>query len=279
MKFYFAESNLDLADVVIVGTPLDRTSSWVSGTRFGPNAARVGTDNIETFSPYLGRDVADVRVHDAGDIPLTFESSNRPLEQIRHVTSETLARNKRQLAIGGEHTITPAIVEVLAEGYPELCVVQFDAHSDLRDDYLGERWAHATAMRRVLDRIPRERLFQLGIRSFSAASEMKEPGLYPFDVLEPAARVARRVDARPLYITLDVDVLDPGVLPEVQTPEPGGCSYRELVKALGAFRSSNLVGADIVEFCPRGPFPSPGAALVGELTRELALLLAGPRPS
>lgn len=274
MRFHFAEADSDDANVVIVGMPVDRTSSWVSGTRFGPNAARVGADNIETFSPYLQRDASAARIHDAGDIPLTFETADRPLEQVRHVTRETLERNKRQLAIGGEHTITPAIVEVLADRYPELCVVQFDAHSDLRDEYLGERWAHATAMRRVLDRVPRERLFQLGIRSFSAAGEMPEPGVYPFEVLAPAIEVARDIGARPLYITLDVDVLDPGVLPDVQTPQPGGCGYRELVKALAAFLSSDLVGADLVEFCPRGPYPPPGAALVGELTRELALLLA-----
>ncbi|MBN2536720.1 agmatinase [candidate division WOR-3 bacterium] len=275
MKFYFAASERNTATVTVVGMPLDRTSSWVSGTRFGPYAARVGADNIESFSPWLRRDIADVRVHDAGDLSFTFATPSDPLDEIRNVTSANLDLGIRQLAIGGEHTITPAIVEVLADRHPDLCVVQFDAHSDLRDDYLGERWAHATAIRRVLDFVPRDRVFQLGIRSFSDGSEMDETGVYPFEVVGPAAKVAGLVGRRPVYLTLDLDVLDPGVLPDVQTPQPGGCSYRELVDALVAFRNSNLVGMDIVEFCPRGPHPTPGSALVAELVRESVLLLAG----
>jgi len=127
MKFCYANAELADAQAVITGMPLDRTSSWVSGTRFGPNAARVGADNIETFSPYLKRDIGEVRVHDAGDISLTFDTPTRPLELIRQATAGVLDAGARPLAIGGEHTITPAIVEVLAGRHPGLCVVQFDA--------------------------------------------------------------------------------------------------------------------------------------------------------
>jgi len=196
---------------------------------------------------------------------------------IADMTHANHAAGRRQLAIGGEHTITVPIVGELAKVYPDLCVIHYDAHSDLRDEYLGERVCHATAMRRVLDRIPRGRLFQLGIRSFSEAGEMTAPGVFPFEVAAPVAHVRSAVGARPTYVTLDVDVLDPGTMPDVQTPEPGGCSYTELARSLAGLNGLHIVGCDIVEICPRTIQPSAGAALAAELVRELALLLASRR--
>ena len=137
----------------------------------------------------------------------------------------------------------------------------------------GERVCHATAMARVLDTIPRERLFQLGIRSFSQASEMSEPNLLPFEVLAPVERVRAAVGTRPVYVTLDVDVLDPGVMSDVQTPQPGGCSYRDLALSLAGLAGLAIVGCDLVEVCPRTMQPSAGAATAAELARELCLLL------
>lgn len=238
--------------------------------------ARIGADNIESFSPYQQRDVTQVRVHDSGDLELTFETPLTPFELIGRRTRETSAAGKKPLAIGGEHTITPVIVAELARVFPNLCVLQFDAHSDLRPEFLGERLCHATAMHRVLDCVPRDRLFQVGIRSFSKAEEMTMPNLYPFDVLGPIAGIAKAVGTRPLYVTLDTDVLDPGVLPEVQTPQPGGCSYFELVRSLARLAGLDVVGCDIVEFRPAGFQPSAGASIVAELVRELILLLARP---
>jgi agmatinase len=273
VRFSFAEASYEDADVVVVGMPLDRTSSFVPGSRFGPDAARLGMSNIETFSPYQKQDVLALRVHDLGNLEFTFESPDAPLALISELTRRNCDAGKKQLAVGGEHTITPAIVRELAAGHEDLCVIQFDAHSDLRDDYLGEKWCHATAMRRVLDQVPRERLFQVGIRSFAAEPEMQEQNLYPFDVLEPVRRIVGIIGPRPTYLTLDVDVLDPGVLPDVQTPQPGGCAYRELVTAICGLAALDLVGCDLVEFAPRGGHATSGASVVAELVRELALLL------
>lgn len=273
MALYYASSEFGPASVVVVGMPLDRTSSYIPGTRLGPQAARLGTDNLESFSPYQSRDVASIPVHDAGDLEFTFETPDAPLRRIAETTRHHYDAGKRQLAIGGEHTITPAITAELSRLHPDLRVIQFDAHSDLRDDYLGERWCHATAMARVLDSIPRDRLLQLGIRAFGRREEMDLTTVYPFDVLSPVEDILTRVGASPVYLTVDVDVLDPGVMPDVQTPEPGGCSYRELVRALAGLSRLNVIGADIVEFCPRGSYPSPGASVVAELVRELALVL------
>jgi len=275
MAFYYARSGPAEAEVTIVGMPLDRTSSFNSGTRFGPDVIRIGADNVETFSPYLKREVDRVKVHDAGNIEFHFGSASAPLDLIAETTGAVYARGKKQLALGGEHTITVPIVAALARLYPDVCVIQYDAHSDLRDEYLGERFCHATAMRRVLDSVPRERLFQLGVRSFARPDEMTTPGVFPFEVVAPVEQVRQAVGSRPVYVTLDIDVLDPGAMPDVQTPEPGGCSYRELARSLAGLDGLSIIGCDLVEVCPRTIQPSAGAVLAAEVTRELLLLLAG----
>lgn len=278
MSFYYAEAGREEARVVLLGIPFDRTSSHIPGTRFGPDIARIGADNIESFSPYQRRDIAAVAVHDAGNLELSYETPERPFEQIAAAAREFARGPARLLAIGGEHSIAPALIRELGHSHPDLCVVQFDAHADLREELLGDPRSHATAVRRILDEIPRERVFQLGIRSFSAPEEMNEPNLYRFDVLRPAPQVIEEIGSRPVYLTLDTDVLDPSVLPDVGTPQPGGVGYRELAETLALFAGCRVVGADIVEFCPRGAQPSAGASVVAELVRELALLLApGPQ--
>ncbi len=274
MTFDFARCGATDATVAILGMPLDRTSSFIPGTRFGPDAARAGSANIESFSPYLKRNAAELAIHDAGNLDLSYDTPSRHLELIATATRDSVAARRRQLAVGGEHTITPAIIQALSRTYPDLCVIQFDAHSDLRDAFLGEKWCHATAMRRVLDSVPHDRVFQLGIRSFSQADEMARPNVHPFAVLEPVPGIVEEIGRRPAYVTLDVDVLDPGVLPEVQTPQPGGCSFRDLAQSLALLADLNLVGADVVEFCPRTGFPATFSPVVAELVRELAIAMA-----
>jgi len=274
MAIYYATAGASDARVIIVGMPLDRTSSFVPGARFGPDIIRMAADNIESFSPYQKHDISGIGIHDAGNLEFTFATAAAPLELIAATTGRNLARGAKQLAIGGEHTIAPPIVAELAKHFPDLCVIQYDAHSDLRQDFLGERVCHATAMARVLDVVPRERLFQLGIRSFSQAAEMSEPNLFPFEVLAPIKQVRSAIGGRPVYVTLDIDVLDPGAMPDVQTPEPGGCSYRDLALSLAGLAGLRIVGCDLVEVCPRTMPPSAGAATAAELTRELCLLLA-----
>ena len=273
MAFYYATAGASDTSIVIVGMPLARTSSFVPGARFGPDIIRMAADNIESFSPYQNHDISGIKIHDAGNLEFMYPTATAPMELIAATTGRNLARGVTQLALGGEHTITAPIVTELTKNFPDLCVVQYDAHSDLRQEFLGERICHATAMTRVLDSIPRERLFQLGVRSFSQATEMSEPNMFPFDVLGPAKQVRSAIGGRPVYITLDMDVLDPGSMPDVQTPEPGGCSYRDLALSLAGLAGLRVVGCDLVEVCPRTMQPSAGAAAAAELTRELCLLL------
>jgi agmatinase len=274
MAFYYATAGASDAHIVIVGMPLDRTSSFVPGARFGPDIVRMAADNIESFSPYQQRDVSGIPVHDAGNLEFTYETPTAPLELIGSTTGDNVAEGRKQLTIGGEHTITPPIVAELARSIPDLCVIQYDAHSDLRQEFLGERVCHATAMARVLDTIPRERLFQLGIRSFGSADELSAKNVFPFEVLGPIHEVRKAIGARPVYVTLDIDVIDPGAMPDVQTPEPGGCSYRDLARSLAELAGLRVVGCDLVEVCPRTMQPSAGAATAAELVRELCLLLS-----
>ncbi|MGQ9678533.1 MAG: agmatinase [bacterium] len=273
MATYFANSHFNEAEVVVTGIPLDRTSSFIPGTRFGPEIGRLGTTNIELFSPYQKRDIAGLKIYDAGDLFLTFETPDTPFTLIRSATRDTYHAAKHQLAVGGEHTITPIIISELIKIYPDLCVVQLDAHADLRNEFLGDPFSHATAMRRVLDSIPRENLFQIGIRSFVLPEEMSLPNMFPFEVLTPSKEVRKAIENKPVYLSLDIDVLDPGIMPDVQTPQPGGCSYRELAQSLAGFAGLKIIGADLVEYCPRGTAYAT-APIVAELVRELILLLS-----
>jgi agmatinase len=274
MALYYSTPDSASAAIIFVGMPLDRTSSFTSGSRFGPALVRVGADNVESWSPYQRRDVSAARLHDAGDVEFSYATPSAPFELIGARARSVSAAGRKLLAFGGEHSITGPIVGTLVALHPDLCVIHFDAHSDLRDEFLGERVCHATAMRRVLDHVPADRLFQLGIRSFADPAEMDRPNVFPFEVEKPVPEVRRRIGTRPVYVTLDVDVLDPGAMPEVQTPEPGGCTYRELARGLAALAGLNVVGADIVEFAPRNSQPSVGAATAAGLVREIALLLS-----
>ncbi|MEO0080348.1 MAG: agmatinase [candidate division WOR-3 bacterium] len=276
MPFYYATTGLTDARLVLVGMPLDRTSSFAPGTRFGPDFARIGADNIESFSPYQRRDIFGLPIHDSGNLAFTYETPSAPFSLITATTRNHYTAGRQQLAIGGEHTITPVIVAELSRIYPDLCVIQFDAHADLREEFLGEKLCHATAMRRVLDHIPRDRLFQLGLRSFSRPEEMVETNVFPFEVARPVSDICRVIGARPTYITLDLDVLDPGAMPDVQTPEPGGCFFPELAHSLAHLSQLNVIGGDIVEFCPRDAQPSIGASVTAELIRELILVITKP---
>ncbi len=276
MASYFANSEFNQAQIVVRGIPLDRTSSFIPGTRFGPEVGRLGTANIESFSPYQRKDITQIRICDAGDLFFTFEPLDAPAKLIMSATRETYEHHKKQLAVGGEHTITPYILGEIVKFFPDLFVIQFDAHSDLREEFLGERFCHATAMSRTLDFIPREKLFQVGIRSFAQPAEMSIANLFPFNVLSPIPKIRDQIADKPVYITLDLDVLDPGAMPDVQTPQPGGCSYRELAQALAQLTGLKVIGGDIVEFCPKNSTAINSAALVAELVRELILLIAQP---
>ena len=265
MKLYYANSSLSDAQVVVFGLPYDRTSSFIPGSRFGPQYIRQCTENIEDYSPYQDKSLDDLRICDLGDIQFYGEDW---LVQIEEEVAKIADEKALPIFLGGEHTITPPVARALRKKRGAFSLVQFDAHCDLRDEYLGEKNCHATAMRRAVEVVGAERVYQFGIRSGTREEFEFGKNLYRFEVLKPLSRVLNQVE-EPIYISIDIDVLDPSAVPAVSTPEPGGISYRELVDSLMLFRGKKIIGADIVEYNPLAASPYASGSTAAEVLREL----------
>jgi agmatinase len=275
MALYYAQSLLADSRTVVLGLPYDRTSSFIPGSRFGPAQVRVAGDNVESYSPYQQRDLEGLAIHDAGDLAFPDMSWPAASRRIQEEVRGLLAAGKRVISLGGEHSVTVPAVAAHFPFFPQLVVLQFDAHADLRADFLGEPNSHACAMYQVGQTVGPDNVYQYGIRSGTAAEFKQAANLFPFAVLEPLRRSKARFRDRPLYLSIDIDVLDPGVMPAVATPEPGGIDYRELLGALGELRDCRIVGADIVEYNPLAGRDPASASLMAALLREL-ILVANP---
>lgn len=261
----------------LLGLPFDGTCSFRPGARFGPGAIREASWVLETYSPALDLDLDGTKVADLGDLDLAGPD---PWAEIGEAAREVLATGTRLLALGGEHSVTPPLVAAHLERHPDLAVLQFDAHADLRPEYLGEARSHACAVRRCLDLLPPERVAQFGIRSGTREEFgwMREHGtLFPADP-EGVRRALDRAGG-PLYLTVDLDVFDPAHLPGTGTPEPGGITYREFEACLQAIRDSGrpVVGADVVELSPGWDPTGKSAVLAAKVVREVLLLMGAGR--
>jgi agmatinase len=271
--------SFDAAQWVLVGLPYDGTTSYRPGTRFGPEAIRPASWGIETYSPVWDADLSTVAYFDAGDLEFPMGNRDETLARIGQAARETLEAGKHWLGIGGEHLVTYPAVAAYLKQYPDLAVVHFDAHADLRDDYLGEKLSHATVLRRIVDHIGPERLVQIGIRS--GPQEEFEWMRRNGTLIHTQAQLSEaraRLGNRPIYLTIDLDVLDPSILPGTGTPEPGGMTYQELTHWLLALRGLNIVGADVVELAPHYDPSGVSAVVAAKVIREV-LLLAGTRPA
>jgi agmatinase len=250
--FISAKTPLKEAMAVILGCPYDGSASFRPGARFGPSAIRKASWGIETFSPYFQRDLTRCSIHDMGDLELPLGEKKISLDLIRKALGQILSKKKFPILLGGDHLITLPIVEELSSKHPNLCLVHIDAHTDLREDYLGETVSHSTVMRKVVDLLGEGRLFQIGIRSgtedeFNLARKWKS--IVPNNPRSLRAMV-KRLKNLPVYITLDLDVIDPGFLPGVGTPEPGGFAFQEILSLLKALQTLHVIGFDMVELTP-----------------------------
>ena len=259
MKLPFIETNYISANAsfeksggVILGCPYDGSASFRPGARFGPSAIRRASWGIETFSPYFQKDLSQCSIHDMGDLELPLGEKKASLDLIRMALRKILSGKKFPILLGGDHLITLPIIEEILPIYPRLHLLQIDAHADLREDYLGESLSHSTVMKRVIERLGEGRLFQIGIRSgveeeFRLARKMKS-----IVSLDPGAlsSMIKRLRNQPVYITLDLDVIDPSLLPGVGTPEPGGLSFQEFISLLKKLQTLHVIGFDIVELTP-----------------------------
>lgn len=265
------------AKIVLVGVPFDGTTSFRPGTRFAPSAIRPDSYGLETYSPYLDLDLEDYLLCDLGDIDLPLGNTPCVLEEIHKVSNQLIIDNKKPLIIGGEHLVSLPIIETLAKQYPDLCIIHFDAHTDLREDYMGQPLSHASVMRRAWDILGDNRIFQFGIRSgtkeeFTWAKDHTH--LHPFN-LEGLEEIVDSLKDRPVYLSIDLDVLDPSIFPGTGTPEPGGVSFKTLINAFKQLSKLNqLVGADIVELSPHYDLSGVSTAVCCKVVREVALLLA-----
>jgi len=259
MKLPFIETNYISANAsfeksrgVILGCPYDGSASFRPGARFGPSAIRRASWGIETFSPYFHRDLSQCFIHDMGDLELPLGEKKISLGLTRKALGQILSKKKFPILLGGDHLITLPIVEELFRRHPNLHIIQIDAHTDLREDYLGESLSHSTVMRKVVDHLGKGRLFQIGVRSgtedeFKLARRMKS--IVSLDSSSLSSMI-KRLRNQPIYITLDLDVIDPSLLPGVGTPEPGGLTFQEIISLLKKLQTLHVVGFDIVELTP-----------------------------
>lgn len=273
--FIGCDAAYEEADTVLFGAPFDSTTSYRPGTRFASRAIRGESFGIETYSPYQDKDLTDYAVFDSGDLELPFGNSAAALEQIEAFAGQILDGGKRPLMIGGEHLVTLGAVRAAVKRFPDLHVIHFDAHTDLRQDYLGVTLSHATVIRRVWELTGDGRIFQFGIRSgdrpeFQWAERHVYMQKFSFHGLK------ERVDSllgKPVYFTLDLDVLDPSVFPGTGTPEAGGVTFPQLLDAFLEIGRLNIVACDMNELSPVYDPSGASTALACKTLRELLLSL------
>ncbi len=274
--FIASSSDYATAQAVIYGMPMDYTVSFRPGARFGPPRIREVSLGLEEYSPYLDRSLDEVQYFDAGDIPLPFGNAARSLEMIGEYVRGLLADKKFPLGLGGEHLVSWPIIREMAAKYPDLALIHIDAHADLREQYEGEPLSHSTPIRKAADLIGGVNVYQFGIRSgtkeeFRYARE--NINLYPFEVLEPLQKVLPTLGNRPVYVTVDIDVLDPSAAPGTGTAEAGGITSKELLAAVHAIARSSVqvIGADIVEVAPVYDPSEQTPIVAAKLVREMLL--------
>ncbi|GLF89195.1 agmatinase [Bacillus australimaris] len=265
------------AKVILYGMPMDWTVSYRPGSRFGPNRIREVSIGLEEYSPYLDRELHEVPFFDAGDIPLPFGNAQKSLDLIEEYVDSILEKGKFPLGMGGEHLVSWPVFRAMHKKYPDLAIIHMDAHTDLREEYEGEPLSHSTPIRKVAGLIGPENVYSFGIRSgmkeeFEWA---KEAGMHisKFEVLEPLKQVLPKLKGRPVYVTIDIDVLDPAHAPGTGTVDAGGITSKELLASIHAIAGSDVqvVGADLVEVAPVYDHSDQTANTASKLLREMLL--------
>ncbi len=267
--FIGARTTGEQAAVVLLGCALDATSSFRPGTRFAPESIRKASWTLETYSPYFKADLEDMAFWDAGDLLLRQGDLTYSLAAIEEAATGAYSAGGKALVLGGEHLITYPIMKAVKKRFRDVQVVHFDAHCDMRDDYEGQNLSHATVMRRVAE-IGIGQILHVGIRS---GTRQEFAGLTPVDA--PASLAARLHRDAPVYVTFDMDVLDPSLVPGVTTPEPGGLTFNEVVGYLLALKGFNVIGADVVELAPDYDTTFVSSVCAAKVAREILMLLCG----
>ena len=273
VNYIGCDAGYDEARVVIYGAPFDSTTSFRPGTRFAGQAVRNDSYGLETYSPYQDLELTEGTVYDCGDLELAIGDPGIVLEQIRETAEKILQDGKLPFMIGGEHLVTLGAVRAAAQKYPDMHIIHFDAHTDLRTDYLGVELSHACVIRRCWELLGDGRIHQLGIRSGEKYefdwAKSGHTDFHPF-VLDDLDGVLESVGDAPAYFTVDLDVLDPSVFPGTGTPEPGGVDFLTLMRAVtNVCGRVNLIGCDVNELCPPCDPTGASTAVACKIIREM----------
>jgi agmatinase len=275
--FIKSHPSFEESKAVLYGMPMDWTVSYRPGSRFGPARIREVSIGLEEYSLYLDRELEDVKYYDAGDIPLPFGNPQRSLDMIEEFVDKVLDAGKFPLGMGGEHLVSWPVFKAMVKKYPDLAIIHMDAHTDLRENYEGEPLSHSTPIRKVADLIGPQNVYSFGIRSGMKEEFQwaKEVGMHisPFEVLEPLKKILPTLAGRPVYVTIDIDVLDPAHAPGTGTVDAGGITSKELLASIHEIARSevNVVGADLVEVAPIYDHSEQTANTASKLIREMIL--------
>lgn len=273
--FIGCDCEYDEAKIVLFGAPYDSTTSFRPGARFGSKAIRSESFGLETYSPYQDDELTEKKIFDSGDLELVFGNAQTALGQIEERARIILNDGKLPFMVGGEHLVTLGAFRAVYEKYPDVSIIHFDAHADLRADYLGEKMSHASVLRRCHELVGDGRIYQFGIRSgdreeFIWGRDHVQTRMFDFEGLE---QVVEQLKGKPVYFTLDLDVLDPSVFPGTGTPEAGGVSFMQLLNACLKLRDLNIVGLDVNELAPAYDISGVSTAVAGKIIRELVIML------
>lgn len=270
-----ANDDYDSSNIVMVGLPYDGTCSFKPGSRFGPEMARHACWNLENYSPYQDKDIEEANFYDAGELEFPFGNKEETLRIIYENVKEVLSDEKLWFGTGGEHLVTLPAVQAYKEKYSDLAVIHFDAHTDLRDDYLGEEISHATVMRRIAELIGVQNLKQIGIRS---GTKEEFDFMYKHKTLikdkSEILQIKQMLKDKPVFLSIDLDVLDTGIMSGTGTPEPGGFTFNEFISWLLELKGLNFVGADVVELAPHYDSSGVSSIVAAKVIRETLLLIS-----
>ena len=266
------DNEYDESKIVVFGAPFDGTTSFRPGTRFAPTVMRNESYGLEMYSPYHDMDLKNTKICDVGDLTFPLGNTAKTMDVIKEFTQGVVADNKIPLMIGGEHLVSYPAIEAVYEKYNDLRLLHFDAHTDLRETFFDERLSHATVIKRAWDFLGDGKIYQYGIRSgdkeeFEWAKEHTKLTKFTYEGLDEAIE---EIGDKPVYITIDLDILDPSVMAGTGTPEPGGISFNDMMDIILKIKKLNIVGADVVELSPHYDPTGVSNAVACKILRELA---------
>ncbi len=263
-------SDYNSSDIVMLGMPFDGTVSYRSGSRFAPEQIRLASWGLEEYSPRFNKHLEDVNFHDAGDLEFPLGNTYRSLELIEKNVEEIYKDGKKVFGIGGEHLVTLPEIKAVSKFYKDLAIVHFDAHTDLREEYLGEEMSHSAVIRHASKIVGPENLKQIGIRS-----GMKEEWEFmrKHNTLISEYSELDCLKGKKIFVTVDLDCLDPSVMPGTGTPESGGMQFNELIGWFEYLKNFDIVGADVVELAPDYDASGVSTAVATKVIRELLMVM------